>query len=260
MIERQTLKNLRAQLIFLIIVIIGWQVMSNSGMVNQLTFPSVTSIGHALVRGFTQENMAEYVLYSLSLLIRGLVIGIFLAFVFSSFCMISRTVYSIYNMVTSICDLIPGVALIPIAMGWFGIGESVIIFIVVHGVIWPMSRSILGGFSGINRMYVEEGKIFGLKGARLITGVYLPATLGTLISGIRMGWARAWRGLIAIEMIFGTTGSGAGIGWYIFMKRTNLNYAGMFAALIVIILIGIIVEYLVFQVIERKTVVKWGMV
>jgi NitT/TauT family transport system permease protein len=75
-----------------------------------------------------------------------------------------------------------------------------------------------------------------------------------------MGWVRAWRGLIAIEMIFGTTGSGAGIGWYIFMKRTNLNYAGMFAALIVIILIGIVMEYFVFQVIERKTVVKWGMI
>lgn len=258
--KEQTLKNLRAQLVFIAVVIIGWQLMSGSGMVNQLTFPSVTSIVKALIHGFTEDDMAGYVLYSLSLLVRGLVIGVVLAFVFSSLCMISKTAYSIYNMVTSICDLIPGVALIPIAMGWFGIGEGVIIFIVVHGVIWPMSRSILGGFTGINKIYVEEGQIFGLKGPRLITGVYLPATLGTLLSGIRMGWARAWRGLIAIEMIFGTTGSGAGIGWYIFMKRTNLNYAGMFAALIVIILIGIVMEYFVFQVIERKTVVKWGMI
>ena len=256
---KQSFKNIRAQLIFIIAVIVAWEVMTKTGMVNQLTFPSISAIGKAFVRGFTEEGMAAYILYSMSLLLRGLLIGVVLAFVFSSFCMISKTVYSIYNMVTSICDLIPGVALIPIAMGWFGIGEGVIIFIVVHGVIWPMSRSILGGFTGINKMYVEEGRIFGLKGARLITGVYLPATLGTLISGIRMGWARAWRGLIAIEMIFGTTGSGAGIGWYIFMKRTNMNYAGMFAALIVIILIGIIVEYLVFQVIEKKTIVKWGM-
>ena len=258
--NKQTFKNIRAQILFLIVVIIGWQVMSTSGMVSQLTFPSITKIAQALVKGFAEEELLEYVTYSLSLLIRGLLIGVILAFVFSSLCMVSRTVYSIYNMVTSICDLIPGVALIPIAMGWFGIGEAVIIFIVVHGVIWPMSRSILGGFSGINKMYVEEGRIFGLKGVSLITGVYLPATLATLISGIRMGWARAWRGLIAIEMIFGTTGSGAGIGWYIFMKRTNLNYAGMFAALIVIILIGVIVEYLVFQTIEKKTIVKWGMV
>ena len=258
--SNQTFKNIRAQLVFIIVVLIGWQVMTESGMVSQLTFPSLSSIGRAFIKGFTEEGMADYILYSMSLLLRGLIIGVALAFVFSSLCMISRTMYSIYNMVTSICDLIPGVALIPIAMGWFGIGEGVIIFIVVHGVIWPMSRSILGGFTGINKMYVEEGRIFGLKGARLITGVYLPASLGTLISGIRMGWARAWRGLIAIEMIFGTTGSGAGIGWYIFMKRTNMNYAGMFAALIVIILIGIIVEYLVFQVIEKKTIVKWGMV
>lgn len=258
--KKQTFKNIRAQLVFIIVVIVGWQVMTETGMVNQLTFPSIQAIGRAFVKGFTQDEMLEYILYSMSLLLRGLLIGVALAFLFSSLCMISKTVYSIYNMVTSICDLIPGVALIPIAMGWFGIGEGVIIFIVVHSVIWPMSRSILGGFTGINKMYVEEGRIFGLKGARLITGVYLPATLGTLISGIRMGWARAWRGLIAIEMIFGTTGSGAGIGWYIFMKRTNMNYAGMFAALIVIILIGIIVEYLVFQVIEKKTIVKWGMV
>lgn len=258
--KKQTFKNIRAQLVFIIVVIVGWQVMTETGMVNQLTFPSIQAIGRAFVKGFTQDGMLEYILYSMSLLLRGLLIGVALAFLFSSLCMISKTVYSIYNMVTSICDLIPGVALIPIAMGWFGIGEGVIIFIVVHSVIWPMSRSILGGFTGINKMYVEEGRIFGLKGARLITGVYLPATLGTLISGIRMGWARAWRGLIAIEMIFGTTGSGAGIGWYIFMKRTNMNYAGMFAALIVIILIGIIVEYLVFQVIEKKTIVKWGMV
>lgn len=257
--NKQTLKSIRAQVIFIILVIIGWQVMSESGMVNQLTFPSITEIGRAFVKGFAEDGMMGYVLYSLSLLLRGLIIGVVLAFIFSSLCMISKTVYSIYNMVTSICDLIPGVALIPIAMGWLGIGEAVIVFIVVHGVIWPVSRSILGGFTGVNRMYVEEGRIFGLRGVRLITGVYLPATLGTLISGIRMGWARAWRGLIAIEMIFGTTGSGAGIGWYIFMKRTNMNYAGMFAALIVIILIGIIVEYLVFQVIEKKTVVKWGM-
>lgn len=258
--NKQSFKNIRAQIIFIVLVILGWQVMSTSGMVNQLTFPSVTKIAQALVKGFTDDGMLNYVSYSLWLLIRGLLIGIGLAFVFSSLCMVSKTIYSIYNMVTSICDLIPGVALIPIAMGWLGIGEGVIIFIVVHSVIWPMSRSILGGFAGVNKIYVEQGRIFGLTGVRLITGVYLPATLGTLISGIRMGWARAWRGLIAIEMIFGTTGSGAGIGWYIFMKRTNLNYAGMFAALIVIILIGIVVEYLVFQVIEKKTIVKWGMV
>ena len=68
------------------------------------------------------------------------------------------------------------------------------------------------------------------------------------------------RDSLSVEMIFGTTGSGAGIGWYIFMKRTNFDIAGVFATLIVIIIIGIIIEYGVFRIIERNTVKKWGMV
>ena len=75
----------------------------------------------------------------------------------------------------------------------------------------------------------------------------------------RQGWARAWRGLISAEMIFGTTSSGAGIGWFIFMKRTNVDIAGVFAALLVIIVIGIVVEYGVFHTIEKITLKKWGM-
>ena len=94
----------------------------------------------------------------------------------------------------------------------------------------------------------------------LVKGDYLPAAFTHVLSGMRVGWARAWRGLLSVEMIFGTTGSGAGIGWFIFMKRTNVDIAGVFAALIVIIIIGVIIEYVVFNTIERNTVRKWGMV
>lgn len=160
----------------------------------------------------------------------------------------------------SICDLLPGVALLPLAILWFGIGEGTIIFIVVHSILWPMSRSIMDGFKSISSIYIESGRNIGLKGLSLVMGVYLPAAFTSVLSGMRVGWARAWRGLLSVEMIFGTTGSGAGIGWYIFMKRTNFDIAGVFATLIVIIIIGIIIEYGVFRIIERNTVKKWGMV
>ena len=123
-----------------------------------------------------------------------------------------------------------------------------------------MSRNIMDGFQSISKIYIESGRNIGLKGLSLVKGVYLPAAFSYVLSGMRVGWARAWRGLLSVEMIFGTTGSGAGIGWFIFMKRTNTDIAGVFAALIVIIIIGIIIEYVVFSTIERNTVRKWGMV
>lgn len=199
-------------------------------------------------------------MYSMSLILKGLVIGIILAFIFSSIAVVSKTFHAIYHLVVSICDLLPGVALLPLAITWFGIGEPTIIFIVIHSILWPMSRNIMDGFQSISNIYIESGRNIGLKGMSLVKGVYLPAAFTHVLSGMRVGWARAWRGLLSVEMIFGTTGSGAGIGWFIFMKRTNVDIAGVFAALIVIIIIGVIIEYVVFNTIERNTVRKWGMV
>ena len=127
-------------------------------------------------------------------------------------------------MVVSLCDLIPGVALLPLAILWMGIGEGTIILIVVHSIIWPMSRSIMDGFRAVPQIYIESGENMGLGKLGLVTGIYIPASFSYILSGIRTGWARAWRGLISAEMIFGTTSSGAGIGWFIFMKRTNVVY------------------------------------
>ena len=93
----------------------------------------------------------------------------------------------------------------------------------------------------------------------MLTGIYIPAAFGSILSGIKVGWARAWRGLISAEMIFGTTSAGTGIGWFIFTKRNNVDIAGVFAALLVIIAIGIVVEYGVFRFIAKHTIRKWGL-
>ena len=253
-------QEIRDQIIFLICFIGAWYVVYKMKFFNALIFPSPAQIGNALIKGFTENDLMSYTLYSMGLIVKGLAIGIGLAFIFSALAIVSKHFHAIYNLVVSICDLLPGVALLPLALCWFGIGQGTIIFIVVHSIIWPMSRSIMDGFKSVPSLYIEGGKNIGLKGLKLVTGVYLPASSASVLSGLRVGWARAWRGLISVEMIFGTTGSGAGIGWYIFMRRVNIDVAGVFASLIVIILIGLIIEYGIFRSIERRTVKKWGMV
>jgi len=252
--------EIRAQIVFIICFLAAWQVVYQMQAFPELMFPSLKAIGESFIEGFRDESLFTYTMYSMSLIVKGLAVGIVLAFVFSGLAIVSKIFYAVYNLIVSVCDLLPGVALLPLAIMWFGIGEGVFIFIMVHSILWPMSRSLMDGFKSVPAIYVESGRNIGLKGAALVRGVYLPAAFSSVLSGLRVGWARAWRGLISVEMIFGTTGSGAGIGWFIFMKRTNADIAGVFAVLIVIMIIGIIIEYGIFRTIERNTLKKWGVV
>lgn len=253
-------KNLLPKIIFIVVFLVVWEIIAKMRVFPELLFPPIEKILKAFIDGFLKDGLLSKTWVSVWLLIRGLFIGAVLAFVLSGLSIVSKSFYSVYNMVVSMFDLIPGVALIPLAILWIGIGDATIIFIVVHSVVWPMSRNILDGFQTIPKIYIEAGRNLGLKNGKLVTDVYIPAAFTSILSGLKVGWARAWRGLISVEMIFGASSSGAGIGWYIYTKRTNIDIAGVFATLIVIVIVGVIVEYGVFRAIENRTVRKWGMI
>lgn len=251
-------KTLIAQVLFVVVFLALWQIAYVNNIWPDLLFPSIKSIGKSLVEAFVDRGFLDMVLHSLRLLLIGLVLGIVVAMLFSSLSVIFNTFKAVYNMIVSMFDLIPGIALIPVAILWLGIGDAAIIFMVFHSVVWPMSRSIIDGFDSVPKLYLEAGENIGLSHIRLVLGVFLPASMPRIFSGIKVGWARAWRGLISAEMVFGS-GEALGIGYFLNDRRTNLDISGIFAAIIVIIIIGMIIEYGFFRTIEKNTFKKWGM-
>lgn len=263
--SKEKIHKLVVQLVFLMCVLVIWEVVAKAhvfGSRSELVFPTLEAIGKAFIdnfiNGYAGVSFWMYIVNSMELLLLGLAIGILLSFVLTGLAMLSKTFYYIYNLIVSVFDLLPGVALLPVVIIIFGINPAVIVFLVVHAVVWPMSRNILDGFQAVPRIYVEAGKNIGMRGIRLVTGIYIPATTSYIVSGIKVSWARAWRGLISAEMIFGIA-SCPGIGLYINQMRTNLKNAEMYATLIVIILIGVIVQYGVLEPIEKNTIKRWGM-
>lgn len=253
-------KELIAQVIFVIVCIVFWQWYANKR--NIMGFPALDTILLRLIDCFTnpQRKILSYLGYSLVSILKGLGIGAVLALFFSGLSVISKTFYAIYNLVVSVFDLLPGVALLPILMITIGANQTSILILVIHSVVWPMSRNMIDGFKITPGIYIEAGKNMGLGTAGLVFGVYIPAAFASILSGMKVGWARAWRGLISAEMIFGAAQS-AGIGVFINNARTVwIDYPSVYAAIILIIIVGLIVEYGIFQVIEKKTVRKWGMV
>lgn len=259
------MKSISIKIAFIVIVLGLWEFVARAellGANSVLIFPTLEAIGEAFVHNFTQgyagNSLWLYIGNSMILLLEGLLLGILFAFILSGLSVISKTFYDIYNLLVSVFDLLPGVALLPVVIVIFGVKPGVIVFLVIHAVIWPMSRSILDGIKAVPKIYIEAGMNIGLKRASLLFGVYLPASISYIVSGLKVGWARAWRGLISAEMIFGVA-SCPGIGLFINQMRTNMKNAEMYATLIVIVIIGVIVQYGILEPIEKNTVKKWGM-
>jgi NitT/TauT family transport system permease protein len=103
------------------------------------------------------------------------------------------------------------------------------------------------------------GNNYGLTGIRFVMRILIPAAFPSILTGLKIGWAFAWRTLIAAELVFGVSSGSGGLGWFIFENRNQLEVANVFAGLTTVIIIGLLVESVIFRTIEIHTVRKWGM-
>ena len=109
--KSETRSEIRDQIIFIICFIAAWYVVYKMRVFSPTAFPSVGDIGESFVTAFTTNDMLSYTGHSLLLIAKGLAIGIGLAFIFSSLAVINKHFHAVYNLIVSICDLLPGVAL-----------------------------------------------------------------------------------------------------------------------------------------------------
>lgn len=197
--------------------------------------------------------------YSLRLISEGFGAGIVAAVILAMLGLFSGVGRALMETLISLFNPLPAVALVPLALLWFGIGTRPILFVIMMSVVWPAAINIYSGFASISPTLRRVGLNFGLRGVRLIARLMVPAALPSILSGMRVAWAFAWRTAISAELIFGVAGQHGGLGYFIYNARYYLETADMVAGLVVIMLIGIVVEKGIFGVIEKRTVKRWGM-
>lgn len=247
-------------LTYLLAVLALWQLIYELGLFPALLFPSAWDILGTLFQEIINGSLVPKTLFSLRLIFIGMGVSVVLAVLLTAAAMFSKTVMDLVNTLIAVLDPLPGIAILPIAILIFGLGEDAIIFVMVHSILWPMLLNIISGFKSVPAIYMDVGKSIGLSRFKLLWGVYIPASVPSILAGFKTGWSRAWRAFISAEMVFGASGSSGGLGWDIYIKKAYLDMSGMYATLIVIMLIGILIERAVFLTIEKKTVRKWGMV
>lgn len=226
---------------------------------NDLLLPSVTQTARALVEDTASGELPAKVMVSLGVLLKGYALGIALAFVLTTLAVTTQLGRDLLSTLTSMLNPLPPIALLPLALLWFGLGEKSLVFVLVHSVLWPLALNTYSGFMGVSETLRMAGRNYGLRGLRLVALILIPAALPSILSGLKIGWAFAWRTLIAAELVFGATNGKGGLGWYIYQNRNELFTDKVFAGLAVVIVIGLVVENLVFNTLERLTIKRWGM-
>ena len=162
------------------------------------------------------------------------------------------------STLTAMFNPLPAIALLPLALLWFGLGAKSLVLVIIHSVLWAVALNTHSGFTSVSPTLRMAGQNCGLRGVSYVAFLLVPAAFPSILTGLKIGWAFAWRTLIAAELVFGVSSGQGGLGWYIFENRNLLDIPAVFAGLLTVIIIGLIVENLIFRTIERNTVQKWG--
>jgi NitT/TauT family transport system permease protein len=245
--------------IFLLVMMIAlWQwyaIFLN----NELMLPKFTSTIKGFARLIQSGELISRTLTSLRVIAFGYLGGILLAGILTVLAVTTRIGTDLLEILTAMFNPLPAIALLPLALLWFGLGYPSIMFVIIHAVTWPVALNIYAGFTGVSNTLRMVGKNYGLGGFRFVFKILIPAAFGHILTGLKVGWAFSWRTLIAAELVFGVSSGSGGIGWLIYENKNQLNTDLVFAGLLTVIVIGVFVENIIFKFIEQRTVIKWGM-
>jgi NitT/TauT family transport system permease protein len=242
----------------LLLIAAAWEAYAR-WLNNALLVPTFMATLEAFEAGIISGEIPQKVTNSVVLLLKGYAMGLLLAMFFTALAMMSRIGNDLLETLTSAFNPLPAIALLPLALIWFGLGDVSIIFVLVHSVLWAVALNTHSGFRSVSNTLRMVGRNYGLKGPRFIAQILIPAAFPSILTGLKIGWAFAWRTLIAAELVFGVSSGKGGLGWYIYENKNMLDIPAVFAGLFTVILIGLIVENLIFRNIEAATVRKWGM-
>ncbi len=244
--------------IIAIVLIAAWEIAARA-IDNDLLLPTFGATFTAFVQGIASGELLQKTAVSMSVLLRGYLLGVALAFLLTSLAVSTRIGRDLLSMLTAMFNPLPSIALLPLALLWFGLGTGSLLFVLVHAVLWPLALNTYAGFRAVPATLRMAGRNYGLTGLRHVVLILVPAALPSILAGLRVGWAFAWRTLIAAELVFGASSGNGGLGWYIFQNRNELYTDRVFAGLAAVIAIGLLVEHLVFDTLERVTVRRWGL-
>ena len=245
--------------LFLLLVLAGiWELYARQ-VDNDLIVPAFSATVQSFWEGIASGELPLKAWVSVKVLLQGYALGLGLALVLTALAMASRIGNDLLETLTAMFNPLPAIALLPLALIWFGLGNASLVFVLIHAVLWPVALNTHSGFTSVSPTLRMVGRNYGLTGIGYVAKILIPAAFPSILTGLKIGWAFAWRTLIAAELVFGASSGSGGLGWFIYENKNMLDIPAVFAGLFTVIVIGLLVESLLFRTVEIRTVRTWGM-
>lgn len=240
-------RNRFYRLVFIVLVLLSWEILAHSGIFAKTLFPSMLSVIKRLLELITKESLLLKTAYSISLVLFAMIASLAISTVLIILGRKFQWIGTNIELVNSVASPLPGIAILPLVILWLGVRQEAMFFIMIHATLWPMWRQLSLGVDRLSKRYKRFEKAFGLSSWRRFYHIYCLGITEDLIAAMSVSWSRGWRALISVEMIFGIVGTQTGLGWMIYERRMYMDTEGLYAGLIMIALCGILFESLIFK-------------
>lgn len=241
-------------MIFYVLLVLIWEAVFRAGIWPPYLFPSPQDVFESLFHGFKDMSFVVATLASIQRILIGytvsLIFGISLGLLVGRFRILDETVGSLMTALQGL----PSICWLPLAILWFGLNEYAIQFVVIMGALIAIAVATDGGIKNIPPLYVRAARTMGVKGFALYARVVFPAALPSVATGMKLGWAFAWRALMAGELLFVSTGLGHSL--QVGRELNDMNQ--VVSVMILIMLIGLVFDKLIFSKLEAKIAERWG--
>ena len=243
------------KLIFFAALLGAWQLLTVAGIYPEYVFPSPLGVLQTLARGFQNGRFAIGILASLQRILVGFgisaILGMTLGLALGRIKLLDETLGSLVLGLQAL----PSICWLPLALLWFGLSETAILFVVVMGALLSITTATEAGVKNTPPVYLRAARNLGARGWRVYVFVILPAALPAIITGMKLGWSFAWRSLMAAELLYVSLG----LGQLLTLGRELNDMSQVIAVMLVIIAIGLAVDRLVFAPIETRVRERWGL-
>ncbi len=242
-------------LIPLSLFFILWEIFSNTGIVNPALFSKPSLIFNRIIESAPElfYNLASTFYRLLISFFAALIIGTALGMIMGY----KKTIYRFFNPLITTIMTIPGIAMAPVFIIWFGFGDPTIIIIGIIVAFFPIVYNSATGARSVDPQYIKAAKIMGARKRDLFLHVYLPHSASYLIIGSKLGLARCWRTIIAVEFIAATS---YGLGYMIWDAYEYLNVTVVYTGVLILAIVFFTIEKTIIREIEKRTIERWGVI
>ncbi len=232
-----------------------WSLLAQLKLWPPYLFPKPWGVAQALYVGFQDHSLVIAIAVSMRRVLIGYAISVVLGMVLGLGVASSKFLEETMGGLLVSLQSLPSICWWPLALLWFGLSQNAILFVVIMGSLLSVTLAMEDGRKQMPKIYSMAGRNLGATGFQLFLHVLLPASLPFVVSGLKQGWAFAWRSLITAEMLY----LSLGLGQVLMMGRDLNDMSAVIAVMILIVAIGYVIDGIVFKSIERHLQRKWGL-